>query len=164
MSLRPTGTMKRVRTSASSPAPPSSGRHGIRPRAKDATTTPSSSTIPASPLRSTRAWSRPTTRATSRSSGPAAPQSYPTKHEAPRQGGASPCSGQPQPRPLSDAAGYALARALRAFFIGDWMAAAVVLAAAARTAGLRFSAAADVGVAALRPSPIDFARADRVAA
>ncbi|PWJ91177.1 uncharacterized protein DUF736 [Mesorhizobium loti] len=67
-------------------------------------------------------------------------------------------------RPLSDAAAYALARDLRAFFTGDLIAAAVVLAAAARAAGFRFSAAADVNAGALRPSPIDFARADRVAA
>jgi hypothetical protein len=58
---------------------------------------------------------------------------------------------------------YALAGALRAFFTGDLIAAAVVLAAAARTTGLRFSAAAGL-VPGLRPSPIDFARADRVAA
>lgn len=54
--------------------------------------------------------------------------------------------------------------ALRAFFSGDLIDAAVVVAAAARATRFGCSAAAGVGVAALRPSPIDFARAERVAA
>lgn len=59
---------------------------------------------------------------------------------------------------------YAFAGALRAFFIGDLIAAGVVSAAAARAARFGFAAGAGVGTAALRPSPIDFAIAERVAA
>lgn len=61
-----------------------------------------------------------------------------------------------------------MAGALRAFFFflsGDLIdAAVVVVAAAARATRFGFSAAAGVGGAALRPSTIDFARAERVAA
>lgn len=50
------------------------------------------------------------------------------------------------------------------FLRGDLIDTAVVVASTAGAARFDFSAAAGVGAAALRPSPIDFARADRVAA
>ena len=132
--------------------PPSSGRHGRRPRARAATTTPSSSTIPASPLRSMRAWSRPTPRATSRSSGPAAPQSDPTNTKPRRKAGLRHVQIR-RCRSLSDAAGYALAGALRAFFTGDLIAAAVVLAAAARADRFAFFCRGRCGRRRLAPEP-----------
>lgn len=64
----------------------------------------------------------------------------------------------------SGAARYALAGALRAFFSSDLTAVGVVVAAAARVTRFGFSAVAGAGAAAFRPNPIDFARAERVAA
>lgn len=60
---------------------------------------------------------------------------------------------------LSNAARYAFTSALRAFFSSDLTADGIVVTAAARAARFGLSAAVVARVSALRPSPIDFAKA-----